>query len=111
MTEIESVSDYFSKVLSISNYMKRNKEKLENVTIIEKILRSLDPKFDNIVTVIEETKDLRAMTIEKFLGSLQTHEEKKKKKPNFKEQLLKTQFTLKEDSQCSERSQRGNSRG
>ncbi|PON59249.1 Zinc finger, CCHC-type, partial [Parasponia andersonii] len=51
------------------------------------------------------------MTIEQLLGSLQAHEEKKKKKPNFKEQLLKTQFTEKENSQCSERGQHGRGRG
>ena len=111
MMETESISDYFSKVLAISNQMKRNSEKLENITIMEKILRSLDPKFENIITVIEQTKDLGAMTIEQLLGSLQAHEEKKKKKPNFKEQLLKTQLTEREDSQCSERSQRGRGRG
>ncbi|PON49075.1 hypothetical protein TorRG33x02_318760, partial [Trema orientale] len=102
MTETESVSDYFSRLLAISNQMKRNGEKLENITIMEKILRSLDPKFENIVTVIEETKDLGAMMIEQLLGSLQAHEEKKKKKPNFKEQLLKTQLMGREDSQRSE---------
>ncbi|PON82252.1 hypothetical protein TorRG33x02_219540 [Trema orientale] len=89
MTETELVFDYFSRVLTISNQMKRNGEKLENITIMEKILRSLDPKFKNIVTVIQETKDLGAMTIEQLLGSLQVHEEKKKKMQNFNEQLLK----------------------
>nr|ACN78963.1 truncated copia-type retroelement protein [Glycine max] len=45
---------------------------------MEKILRSLDPKFEHIVAIIKEIKYLEAMTIDKLLASLQACEEKKK---------------------------------
>jgi len=79
------------RAIMVTNQLKRNGEKLDDVKIMEKILRSLDPKYEHIVTIIEETRDLEAMTIEQLLGSLQAYEEKKRKKEGIMEQLLKTQ--------------------
>lgn len=92
----ELVSDYFSRVLVVSNQLKRNGEKLEDVRIMEKILRSLDPKFEHIVVTIEEV----GIKIEQLLGSLQAYEEKHKKKHGITEQLLKMQ--LKEEKNESQ---------
>ena len=59
--------------------------------IMEKILCSLNLKFEHIIVTIDETKVLEEMKIKQLLGSLQD-EEKNKKNQGIGEQLLKLQL-------------------
>ena len=72
----ESVSDYFSRTMAIINKMRIHGEKMEDVTVIEKILRSMTPKFNYVVCSIEESKDLDELSIDELQGSLLVHEQK-----------------------------------
>ncbi|PHU13706.1 hypothetical protein BC332_14911 [Capsicum chinense] len=72
----ELVTEYFSKVLAIANKMRIHGEKLEDVTIIEKILRLMTAKFNYIVCSIEESKDVDVLSIDELQGSLLVHEQK-----------------------------------
>ncbi|XP_058732988.1 uncharacterized protein LOC131604571 [Vicia villosa] len=112
MEDSESISDYFSRVLAVVNQLKRNGEDVDDVKVMEKILRTLNPSFDFIVINIEENKDLKTMTIEQLMGSLQAYEEKQKRKTKQKEtieQLL--QLNIKEANYVNYKNQRGRGRG
>jgi hypothetical protein len=77
MEQRETVSDYFSRLVTLTNQMKNCGYALTNQTIIEKILRTLPSKFDHIVVTIEETKDLSELKVEDLQGTLEAHEMKK----------------------------------
>ena len=52
-------------------------EKIREVTaIVEKILRSMTPKFDYVVCSIEESKDIDTLTIDELQSSLIIHEQR-----------------------------------
>ncbi|CAL1356031.1 unnamed protein product [Linum trigynum] len=76
MKEGESVSDYTARVKSIVSKVKQYGEKFEETKVVEKILRSLLPKFDYVVVSMEEAKDVSKMTVDEVIGSLQAREER-----------------------------------
>ena len=66
MKESETITYYTTKVLVVVHQMKRLGETIQDVRVVEKILRSLNPKFNHVVVAIEESKDLEAMTIDEL---------------------------------------------
>nr|KYP50277.1 Retrovirus-related Pol polyprotein from transposon TNT 1-94 [Cajanus cajan] len=85
----ESITDYFSRVMSVASKMRTYGEQMQDVIIVEKILRSLTEKFNYIVFCsIEESKDIDSLSIDELQSSLIVHEQKFHKK-HEEEQALK----------------------
>jgi gag-polypeptide of LTR copia-type len=84
MKESKSVSDYITRVQAVVNQLIRNGEALTDAQVVEKILRSLTDNFENIVCAKEESKDLVKLKVDELAGSLEAHEQcKRKKKENL----------------------------
>lgn len=62
----EKVSDYFARVMEVTNDMRNCGEILEDVKIVEKILRSLTENFNFVVCSIEESKDIDRLSVDEL---------------------------------------------
>ncbi|XP_073224752.1 uncharacterized protein [Cicer arietinum] len=74
MEEDENVADYFNRVQEIANQMQNNGKVINELMIIEKILRTLTPRYDHILVATEESKNLETLKVEDLQGSLESHE-------------------------------------
>ena len=72
----EAVIEHFAQTLTIANKMRVHGEKMEDVVVIEKILRYMAPKFDYVVCSIEESNDLNTLSIDVLQSSLLVHEQR-----------------------------------
>ncbi|KAK0589362.1 hypothetical protein LWI29_013222 [Acer saccharum] len=114
MKSNESIAEFYTRVMIVANQLRRNGETLVDMRISEKILRSLDPKFDFIVVALEETKDLETMSVEELVGSLQAHEQKVSRRSDDRvlEQALQSKLSLNEKRyEQGGTSQQGRERG
>lgn len=103
----ESVNEYIGKAMSMANNMRIHDHKIKDNEVVEKILRSMTPKFDYMVCSIEESNDIENMSIDELQSSLLVHEQKLNR-GGSQEQALKAS-TLTESS--SSRGGRGRGRG
>ena len=83
----ESVSVYFSGMMAIENKMRIHGEKLEDLTIIEKIICFMPSKLNYVVCSIEKSKETNELSIDELQSSLLIHEQKMNRQTS-KEQNL-----------------------
>ncbi|XP_024177837.1 uncharacterized protein LOC112183727 [Rosa chinensis] len=76
MKDGETVDEYFARTLTIVNKMKAHGERMEQLVIVEKILRLMPVKFNYVVCSIEESNNLTTMSIDELQSSLLVHEQR-----------------------------------
>ncbi|KAK1437640.1 hypothetical protein QVD17_03434 [Tagetes erecta] len=76
MKDDENIGDYFSRVMNNVGQQRSYGEELTDQKIVEKVLRSLSPKFDYVIPSIEVVYDLSDVTPVKLMGLLQSQEER-----------------------------------
>jgi hypothetical protein len=74
MKEDETVGKYFLRVEEMVNAMKALGEKIEEPSLVQKILRSLPDRFNPKVSAIEELNDLKTLSFDQLLGTLTAYE-------------------------------------
>jgi hypothetical protein len=65
---------------------------MKDVVIIEKILRSMTPKYDYVVCSIEESNDLDNLSIDELQSSLLVHEQRISRHVIMEEQALQVSY-------------------
>ena len=68
--ENELVVEFSSRTSNVINQLKSNGEDYQEQRIVEKILRSLTHKYDNLVMTIEEAKNFTTLTMDESMGIL-----------------------------------------
>jgi len=73
MKNDESNAIFLSRTIVVVSQMRSYGEQISDKTIRTKVLRSLTPKFNHLVTAIEEAKDLSIYFVDELMGSLQSY--------------------------------------
>jgi hypothetical protein len=74
MKEDETIGKYFLRVEELVYAMKALGEKIEEATLVHKILRSMPDRFNPKVSAIEEINDLKDLAFDQLLGTLTAYE-------------------------------------
>ncbi|WVY99308.1 hypothetical protein V8G54_025378 [Vigna mungo] len=101
MEDNDRVSEFFSRVLTVANQMKACGDKITDVMIMEKILRSMSAAFDHIVVTIEETRDMEKLKIEELQSAFEAYEMRRNGRKKRDNQALKIQYVSDEGKKNS----------
>ncbi|CAM8963409.1 unnamed protein product [Rhodiola kirilowii] len=74
MKEDETIADFNTRVLDISNESFALGEPMSEEKLVRKVLRSLPKQYAMKAIAIKEAHDVTTMRLDELMGSLQTHE-------------------------------------
>ncbi|XP_019059490.1 PREDICTED: uncharacterized protein LOC109117163 [Tarenaya hassleriana] len=76
MKDGERIRAYTDRVMDITNQMEQLGEEKKKFEIIRKILTTMSKSYATLAALMEETKDLRNISVTDLVGSLIAHEAK-----------------------------------
>ena len=76
MTEGEGLEHYLSKFFETINSLKSLGEEVPEVRIVQKLLMSLNRRYQSIVSIIEETRDLDELKVEEVIASVKVFDKR-----------------------------------
>ena len=85
----ESVANNFLRIDEIVNRMKNLGQEIKEVTLVEKVLRSLSSKFESKISAIEEKQTLQSIIMSQLHGILTTFEMRKGGQSDMRESTFK----------------------
>ncbi|KAL1198057.1 hypothetical protein V5N11_005051 [Cardamine amara subsp. amara] len=76
MNDSDSINTFTTKLIEVGNQLRLHGEEKPDYQMVQKILISLPEKFDSIVGVLEQTKDLTVLSVTELIGTLKAHEKR-----------------------------------
>ncbi|KAG8074127.1 hypothetical protein GUJ93_ZPchr0006g44316 [Zizania palustris] len=74
MEDAETIGEYAMKLTTIVNKIRALGTKVEETTVVEKLLHTVPDKFQHIVSTIEQWGDVTKMTVAEAIGRLKAYE-------------------------------------
>ncbi|KAI5334413.1 hypothetical protein L3X38_024546 [Prunus dulcis] len=74
MKDDESLTAYITKLFDLINQMRSYEEQLPRERVVQKLLISLPSAYDSICSVIEHSRDLNVIEVQKVVASLKSFE-------------------------------------
>jgi len=97
MKEVETIKEYFDRLLVVVNKIRLLREDLPDRRIVEKVLVSLPERFEAKISSLEDSRDLTMISLTEFMNSLQIQEQRRL----LRKELLRKEL-LREESNTVE---------
>jgi hypothetical protein len=105
--DTNSIDSFYTRVIGMINWIKYYGETIEDRKVVEKVLKSLPPKFDTLVVTLEKRKELSHFSLDELQASIINHEHRS----NRSNMSLENAFFVQSSIICGRGRGRANSRG
>ncbi|GKV46536.1 hypothetical protein SLEP1_g53512 [Rubroshorea leprosula] len=76
MKETDTIHQYSNRLMDVVNQIRLHGEDFPDQRVVEKMIVSLPEKFEPKISAIEESCDLKTLTVYELIGKLQVHEQR-----------------------------------